>query len=78
MIVPGMKVADHVETAPGMIALGKVQPDGKSVVWHEIIEVHEGQAHHSHYGIPMRKGLTPRPLRGTEVPCPPELAHLIP
>lgn len=77
MVAPGMKVAEKVRTAPGMIAIGKVTDDGKSVVWHDIIDVHDGQAHHSHYGSGMRIGKTPKPLSGDEVPCPPELAHLI-
>lgn len=77
MVAPGMKVAEKVRTAPGMIAIGRVTDDGKSVVWHDIIDVHDGQAHHGHYGSPMRVGKTPKPLSGDEVPCPPELAHLI-
>jgi hypothetical protein len=78
MITPGMKVAERVKTAPHMLALGKVTPDGNSVIWHDIIDMADGHAHHSHYGNPMRFAKTPVPLRGDEVPCPPELAHLIP
>ncbi len=73
MIAPGMKVARAVSTAPG--TLGKVTPDGQSVVWHEIVD-HEGQPA-SRYGG-MRFAKMPKPLKGDEVPIPPEFADLVP
>lgn len=77
MIAPGMKVATRVPTAPHCLALGIVTADGEHVVWHAIIDMTDGSTG-DEYGTPMRFGKTPKPLRGDEVPCPPQLAHLLP
>lgn len=75
MVAFGMKVARPVATAPGTLALGKVTPDGVSVVWHEIVD-HDGQPT-SKYGD-IRMDRHPRPLKGDKVPIPPEFTGLVP
>ncbi len=75
MVAPGMKVARAVATAPGTLALGKVTPDGQSVVWHEIVD-HEGQPASRYGGMQFAK--RPKPLTGEEVPCPSQFADLVP
>lgn len=77
MIGPGMKVAKKVATAPGSLALGVVEKDGQSIVWHEIVDMSDGSTS-GKYGMPMRFDKKPRPIKGDEVPCPPQLSHLLP
>jgi hypothetical protein len=64
-----MKVATRVATAPHCLALGIVTAAGETVVWHAIIDMTDGSTG-DEYGVPMRFGKTPKPLRGGEVPCP--------
>lgn len=71
---PGMKVAEHVLTAPDTLALGKVTEDGEHVVWYDLVDA-EGRTATAFGG--MRFGKTPRPLSGRVLPCPEEFADLI-
>jgi hypothetical protein len=59
MFSPGTKFARHVETAPGTVALGIVTPGGEHVIWHDIVDLHPGEAHHSQHGFPVRFNKTP-------------------
>lgn len=77
MIGPGMKVAVKVPGAPNNLALGIVEKDGQSIVWHEIVDMSDGSTS-GKYGMGFRFGKTPKPIKGDEVPCPPQLAHLLP
>lgn len=77
MISPEMKAAASVRTAAPWPALGIVTADGEHVVWHAIIDMTDGSTG-DEYGAPMRFGKTPKPIKGDEVPCPPQLARLLP
>jgi hypothetical protein len=77
VLSPGMKVAVKVPGAESNLALGIVQKDGQSIVWHEIVDLSDGSTS-SKYGMGFRFGHTPKPIKGDEVPCPPQLAHLLP
>lgn len=72
---PGQKVADQLPHRPDLLILGKVQPDGKSVLWQEVVD-HNGVETNRHHGAGVRPG-RPVPLTGNEQPCPAEFAHLI-
>lgn len=77
MIAPGMKVAVKVPGAENNLALGIVQKDGRHIVWHEIVDMSDGSTS-GKYGMGFRFGKTPKPIKGDEVPCPPQLTHLLP
>ena len=72
---PGQRVAHRVTTGTEpMLMLGKVQPDGRSVVWQEMVNSHGIPSNQNAPGI--RAG-RPVPLQGDELPCPAEFANLI-
>lgn len=72
-LTPGMKVAKRIETRPDQLALGKVL-DGGKVLWQEIVNDHGVESNKTVPGV--RPG-NPVPLRGDELPCPAQFAHLV-
>lgn len=71
---PGDKVAHQVATRPNCLMLGKVMPDGGSVLWQEMVDHNGVESNRNAQGIRPGK---PVPLKGDEQPCPPEFAHLV-
>ncbi|ABW35063.1 hypothetical protein Dgeo_3022 (plasmid) [Deinococcus geothermalis DSM 11300] len=74
MLQPGMKVAHQLPHRPDLLALGKVMPDGQSVLWQEIVDANGTETNRNASGV--RPG-RPVPIKGDERPCPPQFAHLV-
>ncbi len=72
-LAPGMKVARRIQTRPDQVALGKVL-EGGQVLWQEIVN---DQGVESNRTVPGVRPGKPVPLKGDELPCPPEWAHLV-
>ncbi len=71
---PGMKVAHRLPHRPDLLALGKVEPDGQHIRWHEIVDSHGTETNRLGQGV---SNARPVPIKGDEQPCPPEFEHLI-
>lgn len=72
---PGQKVAHRVATgSEPMLMLGKVMPDGRNVLWQEMVNEHGVESNRNAPGI--RPG-RPVPLQGDELPCPVEFEQFI-
>ncbi|PIG96920.1 hypothetical protein [Deinococcus sp. UR1] len=71
---PGTKVAETLTIRPDLMLVGKVMPDGNSVLWQEVVDQH-GMGSNAHVqGVRPGK---PVPLSGKEKPCPPEFAKYV-
>lgn len=73
---PGTKLAHRSSVTPGSAAVGIVSASGRHVVWLDMVDtLEDGALRRRRTAAPVCR--TPVPLRGDEIPCPPELERFI-